>query len=105
MSRYLQTAGEANKVARALLELVPDEAKSQAAELIARLVNLGIRCSPRGVHHTVRLNAVREACKDMPVVVSMKEVKDEKTGRTYHGLTTKRLYYGAEPTIEGFSEE
>ncbi len=91
MPRYMETAAEANKVARELLALLPDADKPKAAEMIARLVNLGIRCSPRGVQHTVRLNAVQRAVRGLPVAVTMKEVKDEKTGRTYNALVTRPI--------------
>lgn len=112
MSRYMKTAAEANEVARKLLDMVPSEHRPWAAELIARLVNLGIRCSPRGVQHTVRLNAVREAVCDLPVRVGMVERTDDKTGKTYNALTTEPLWpKGAEnvpqatATVEGASEE
>lgn len=89
MPKYLETAQQANGVARELLELVCEDDVPRAAELIARLVNLGIRCSPRGVQHTVRLNAVKEAVRGLPVKVSMVEKKDERTGRTYNALVTE----------------
>lgn len=88
MARYMEIAKEANAVAKTLLALVNDDNdKPKAAELIARLVNLGIRCSPRGVHHTIRFNAVKEAVSDLPVKITMQEVEDSKTGRKYHALT------------------
>lgn len=102
MPRYMEVAGEANETARKLLDMLPDN-KPQAAELIARLVNFGIRCSPRGVQHTVRLNAVRAACHDLPVHVSMQERRDEKTGRTYNVLVTTP--YGGEATVEKGSND
>lgn len=89
MSRYLKTAAEANVLAKQLIEFIYEDAdRPCVAELIARLVNLGIRCSPRGVHHTIRLNAVREAVKGLPVRVGMVEKVDDITKRTYHALTT-----------------
>lgn len=103
MPRYLEVAAEANDVARRLLELVPNENRPRAAEMIARLVNFGIRCSPRPVQSTVRLNAVKRAVGGMPVKVSMREVKDERTGKTYNALTTEPV--GGKPTIESSTEE
>lgn len=115
MARYLEVAAEANGVAQKLLALVPEVDKPQAADLIARLVNFGIRCSPRGVQHTVRLNAVRKAVQGLPVKVSMNEVTDEKTGRTYNALVTRPIvpvngeqweHIQVPPAnVEGFSEE
>lgn len=103
MSKYLEVAAEANKVAQDLLMMVPNEDKPKAAELIARLVNLGIRCSPRGVQHTVRLNAVKRAVRDLPVRVSMEERKDERTGRTYNVLVTQPV--GGAMSVEAPSDE
>lgn len=94
----METAAEANAQAVKLLELVPEGDRPRAAELIARLVNLGIRCSPRGVQHTVRLNAVSRSVRGLPVKVSMTEVKDPKTGRTYNALVTRP--FGGEETAE-----
>lgn len=90
-------------VAASLLALVPEANRPQAAEMIARLVNLGVRCSPRGVQHTVRFNAVHRAVRGLPVKVSMKEVRDEKTGRSFNALVTEPV--GGKPTVEGPSEE
>ncbi len=121
MPRYMETAAQANEVAKELMDLIHalhDDAPEQygkAAEMIARLVNLGIRCSPRGVQHTVRLNAVQRAVRGLPVRVSMKEVTDEKTGRTYNALVTVPIVPDnrdmglpgiptGTPTIEGASE-
>lgn len=113
MSRYMKTAAEANEVALKLLEMVYDGDASDeqnnymaaiTAELIARLINLGIRCSPRGVQHTVRLNAVRWACKGLPVKVGMVEKQDPKTGKTYHALTTCPIG-NTTPTVEGADNE
>ncbi len=104
MARYLEVAAEANAVAKRLMEFIHEETdRPKVAELIARLVNFGIRCSPRGVQHTVRFNAVRRAVMDLPVHVNMVEKQDERTGRTYNALVTKPL--GGESTVEGDVEE
>lgn len=92
MPKYLDVAAEANVVAKNLMHVIRGESaetQAQVAEMIARLVNLGIRCSPRGVQHTVRLNAVRRAVRDLPVKVSMEERTDERTKRTYNVLVTR----------------
>lgn len=106
MARYLLVAADANIVAKNLLDLVPEESKPQAAEMIARLVNLGVRCSPRGVQHTVRLNAVKRAVQALPVRVSMILKTDEKTGRSYNALVTEPIGSpSAVPSVEGDSSD
>lgn len=103
MPRYMETAGEANGVAVQLLALVPDGDRPKAAEMIARLVNFGIRCSPRGVQHTIRYNAVKRAVHGLPVKVSMEERTDPRTHRTYNALITQAI--GGEPKAEGAAED
>jgi hypothetical protein len=90
MARYLETAREANELAKKLLLEVDESKRPEVAEMIARLVNFGIRCSPRGVQHTVRLNAVREAVRDLPVHVSMVQKVSDR-GRTYNALVTQPI--------------
>lgn len=105
MARYLETAREANSVARKLLDLVPEAERPRAAEMIARLVNFGIRCAPRGVQHTVRLNAVQAAVNGLPVKVWMEEKENERfPGRIYNALITRPLGEST-TTIEGAAEE
>lgn len=113
MPKYLEVAAEANAVAKDLMAFIQDvsdgagplteKEKGEVAEKLARLVNLGIRCSPRGVQHTVRLNAVRRAVQDLPVRVSMEERKDERTGRTYNVLVTQPV--GGAATVEAGSDD
>lgn len=103
MARYMEIAGEANVVAKELLEMVPENLRPVAAEKIAKLVNFGVRCSPRGVQHTVRYNAVARAVQGLPVKVRMKEVRDEKTGRTFNALTTEPV--GGKESVEGGGDE
>lgn len=93
MARYLEVAAEACKVAEELVAMVPDDMKARAAEVAARLVNYGIRCAPRAVHSTVRLNAVKRAVQGLPVRVTMEERKDERTGRSYKVLVTQQVKY------------
>lgn len=87
MARYLEVAADANKTARALMELIPQERQKDAAAMIAHLVNYGIRCAPRAVHSTVRLRAVERAVYGLPVRVDMIQKTDPKTSRTYNVLT------------------
>lgn len=103
MARYMETAAQANKVAQDLLQMISNDDKPQAAELIARLYNLGIRTAPRAVQSTVRFNAVRRAVQDLPVKVSMEQKTDPKTHRIYNVLITQPI--GGEPTAEGASED
>lgn len=91
MSKYLEVAAQANGVAKEVVALVAEQDKPKVAELLAKLVNLGIRCSPRGVQHTVRLNAVRVAMTDLPVRVSMEERVDLRTQRSYNALLTQQI--------------
>lgn len=86
MAKYIETAGQANEQARALLALVPEEAKPHAAALIARLVNLGFRCNPRAAHHTIRENTVRIATRGLPVTVRMVPARGFG-GRTFNALS------------------
>lgn len=103
MAKYMEVAGQANEVALSLMKMVQSDKESQAAELIARLVNLGVRCSPRGVQHTVRLNSVRRAVEGLPVRVSMRLVKNPKTGFTYNALVTEPV--GGTVNVEGECED
>lgn len=107
MARYMETAAEANKVAQELLDMVMDEVgdkgKGMAAELIARLYNLGIRTAPRAVQSSVRYNAVKRAVQDLPVKVDMQQRKDPKTLRTYNVLITTPV--GGQPTAETASND
>lgn len=105
MARYLETAAEANNLAREIMTyIVAENDKPRVAELLARLVNLSVRSCPRAVQHTVRLNIVQRACKDLPVKVSMATKVDERTGRTYHALVTQPL--GVETaTVEGANND
>lgn len=89
MARYLKIAAEANRTAKALYELVTQPAdpityKAEVACQIAHLVNYGLRCCPRPPQHQVRLNAVREAVRGLPVRVTMEDREDD--GRMYHVL-------------------
>ncbi len=103
MPRYMEIAAEANKVAQDLLCLVHDHDQPKAAELIARLYNLGIRTAPRPVQSTVRLNAVKRAVQDLPVKVNMERRLDERTKREYNVLITTPI--GGQPTAENSNSE
>lgn len=87
MARYLQVAGEANEVAKQLFALVAEDKQQQAAQLIAKLVNYGLRCSPRAVQSTVRLNAVKRAVQGLPVAVGMTKVFDPVTQKSFNAIT------------------
>lgn len=85
MARYLETAAEAQGTIDQLLSFVPEEHRKEAAVLIAHTMNYGIRCCPRAVQSTVRLNAIRTACKNLPVSISLEE-KEGYQGKTYKVL-------------------
>ena len=100
MARYLKTAAEANGTAKELMELVTSDCRTALGEeryrgkvamLAARLVNYGVRCAPRAVQATVRLRAVQEAVKGLPVKVTMEKYVDEETGRVYNRLVTDAI--------------
>lgn len=110
MPRYMDTAAEANMVAKELMNLVTtigardDHATAgTAAVLITRLYNLGIRTAPRAVQSTVRFNAVRRAVQDLPVRVSMEKRLDERTKREYNVLITQPI--GGAPTAENATSD
>lgn len=107
MARYLEVAKEANDVAKALMDTIRgplgEPEYAYVANLLARLVNLSVRCAPRGVQHTVRLNIVREAVRGLPVKVWMEEKTDERTGRSYHVLVTQPV--GGQAHTEAPSED
>ena len=89
MAAYMETAAKANEVAQQLLALLPEANKIAGSILMAKLVNLGVRVSPRGVHHTVRKNAVQGAMRGLPVTVRMEEVQgQDRYGRpkTFNAL-------------------
>ena len=89
MARYMEIAAKAEEAALELLSVVPEEHKPFVAEKIARLVNFGIRVSPRAVHSTVRINAVQRATRRLPVKCRLVERVDENTGRPYKALETE----------------
>ena len=107
MPRYMEIAAEANKVAKDLMDLVELHhdpiISARAAELVARLYNLGIRTAPRAVQSTVRYNAVKRAVQDLPVKISMEQKVDERTKRTYNVLVTQPI--GGKPSIETASDD
>lgn len=81
----MKVASDASKEADLLLSLIPEERRGDGAILITRLFNYGIRVSPRGVQSTVRINAVRECVKNLPVHVSLKDVSTPR-GYTFKAL-------------------
>lgn len=86
MNRYMMIAADANKAINALIGLIPEDAVPLAAPLIAHIYNYGIRTAPRAVQSTVRYNAVREACKGLPIKITMGKKKDERTGKEFNVL-------------------
>jgi len=88
MARYLEVATEANGTARELLSLIAPENKPAAACLIARMMNWGLRCAPRAVQSTVRINAVKAAVRGLPVRCRLEERQGDYGG-TYKALVTE----------------
>ncbi len=100
----MEVAAEANVVATELMGFISHPLdRPKVAALIARLVNLGIRCSPRAVQGTVRINAVRRAVEGLPVRVRLEKRTDGRTGRSYNALVTEPV--GGVATVEEMSDE
>jgi len=89
MARYMEIASDLRKEVDKFLESFGITQDTQAANdagcMIGHIINLAVRCAPRPVQSTVRLNIVKEAvghyCK-----VTMTEELDERTGNTYHKI-------------------
>ena len=90
MPRYLETADQLRKEVESFLDcFVQYEgfvSRAEAAVQLGHIVNLAVRCSPRGVQHTVRKNIVATAMKKY-CRVSMTQVMDETTGSSYYKIT------------------
>lgn len=104
MARYMETARKAGdykaRATNEILEMVQRDTGFKgdiSKELIERLLeyglrmmNYGIRCSPRGVQSKVRLNAIKEAGKDSGLKISMTDVQSKRrdgTPYTFKALT------------------
>lgn len=74
MAKYMKVAKDAQHFIDALFALIPDDKKEEAAIHIARLFNMGIRVSPRPVQGTVRIKAICEACKNLPIECKLEKV-------------------------------
>lgn len=86
MSKYMQTARDAQGTVDALFALIPEKDREQGSTLIAQVFNYGIRISPRGVQSTVRINAIQEATKNLPISCRLEEVTNEKTNYSFKAL-------------------
>ena len=75
MARYLETAGKL----RDLIEAFAAQHKLENADVakIGEMVNLAVRCAPRGVQHTIRQNIVKTAVGNH-CHVSMHEVQGDR---------------------------
>lgn len=82
MARYLDTAKQLND----LVEAFAAQKNLNNADVarIGEIINLAIRCCPRGVQHTVRKNIVETAIGKR-CFVSMTEVV-ESPDRSYHRI-------------------
>ena len=86
MARYMEIASDLRKEVDSFLnQFIHEEYQQEAAVKLSHMINLAVRCAPRPVQSTVRLNIVKEAvgryCK-----VTMTEGLDERTQRTYHKI-------------------
>jgi len=64
MARYLETAEELRKEVNALIDRVNNMGGELDVVKLGHIINLAVRCSPRGVQHTVRKNIVATAMAD-----------------------------------------
>ncbi len=96
MTRYKAIAAEAGKMIREVVALFPHEQQPEMSVKLGRIFNYGIRVSPRGVHRTVRREAVTEALRGLPVSVSMTTVQDGL--RTFNALSL--IPFGGSAEIE-----
>lgn len=94
MARYRETASEAQTTVNQLYDLavngrpetMPErDYQLKIAELIARVMNYGVRCCPRPAQATVRLTALQIACDSLPIKMSMHKVTNEN-GYSYNRL-------------------
>jgi len=88
MARYMEIAGDLRKEVDSFLnQFIHEEydTPEEAAKQIGHMINLAVRCAPRPVQSTVRLNIVREAVGKY-CMVTMTEETDERTGNTYHKI-------------------
>lgn len=83
MAKYVQTAQELQQKVEQLGQRF-NMTNADIAE-VGHIVNLAIRCCPRGVQHTVRKNIV-DIVTQGRCNVSMTEVTDPKTGYSYHKI-------------------
>lgn len=96
MAHYLEVADELRKEVESFVEDITNQSddgdgnigmspESAFAKRLGHIINLAIRCCPRGVQHTVRKNIVEKAvgkyCR-----VHMTEETDERTGNTFHKI-------------------
>lgn len=86
MARYLEVAADARETIDALMAHIPEDRHEVVAPMIAHIYNYGIRTAPRAVQSTVRYNAVRTACLNLPVKIAMEKRKDERTGKEFNVL-------------------
>ena len=88
MPKYLETAADLKKEVDALMYLITSDMEvdpAVAAKQIGYIINLAVRCSPRGVQGTVRKNIVATAMKDYCRVWITRET-DERTGREFNKI-------------------
>lgn len=75
MARYLETAGKLRDLIEAFV--AQHNLDNSAVAKIGEMVNLAVRCAPRGVQHTVRQNIVKTAV-GRHCHVSMREVQGDR---------------------------
>ncbi len=89
MPRYLETAQKLREEVQSFVNnfiLVPEcETTPDSIVQLAHIINLAVRCSPRGIQGVIRRNIVATAMKDY-CNVTMTEEWDESTGRHFNKI-------------------
>lgn len=89
MAKYMETANNLLKPeVESLMYLITSGMEVDpgvAAKQIGHIINLAVRCCPRGVQGTVRKNIVEAAVKDYCKVWMTKET-DERSQRTFNKI-------------------
>jgi len=88
MARYMKTAAELKRLVNNFINQFAHnefDSNQELAKELGYIINLAIRCAPRSVQSTVRLNIVKEAVGEYCKVWMTKEM-DEITGREYNKI-------------------
>lgn len=88
MTRYMETAEQLKKEVEGFLADWVAYNPKEASIQLGHIINLAVRCSPRGVQGTVRKNIVAKAVEKY-CRVTMDRGHDEETGNSYNRINIK----------------